>query len=251
MGSVALEGFGGGGGASLNFKVVPGLTQPGTAAENTIWVKTEKINDWYFSPTQPEGLQDWDVWFITSTKSPVEFNALKKNGVQICPTSAQQYVNGVLEIVPPMIYQNGRWTPWIVYLYDAGNEYESVTGGWTINGYGQKEDSRIFLGKNANYEKKDNTATTSNKLIFGGGEIVEVHGFFYSSTSASYFEVRLVDDSGTVVAKGEHTYADGNNVEVILTVTAPNGGGEFYVQVAAGQTTGDRSTYAYFNFARY
>lgn len=238
-----------------NYSVVGGMDEPTIPTKNMIWVQTENaIGKVHFSGVEPNNINDNDIWIYTGNSSSVAFDAIKIGDDTmntVYPLSAKQYVFGAWESVTPMIYQNGRWTPWIVHLYDTGNEYENVTGGWTINGYGQKEDSRIFLGKNVNYEKKDNTATTSNKLIFGGGEIVEVHGFFYSSTSASYFEVRLVDDSGTVVAKGEHTYADGNNVEVILTVTAPNGGGEFYVQVAAGQTTGDRSTYAYFNFARY
>lgn len=45
---------GGGGGAALNFKVVQGLTQPGTAEENTIWVNTDqKITSWVFSAIKP------------------------------------------------------------------------------------------------------------------------------------------------------------------------------------------------------
>lgn len=126
---------GGGGGAALNFKVVPGLTQPGTAAENTIWVKTERISSWYFSATQPEGLQEWDVWFQTGTESEVEFNALRKNGLQVYPLSAKQYVGGVLVDKIAKSYQDGKWVEWIRYFYKAGDEYEDVTGGWTSDGY--------------------------------------------------------------------------------------------------------------------
>jgi hypothetical protein len=101
-----------GGGASLNFKVVPGLTQPGTAAENTIWVETEKIGTWYFSATQPEGMQEWDVWFQTGTSSTIEFNALKKDGIQVYPMSAKQYVSGALVDVAAMSYQGEKWVEW-------------------------------------------------------------------------------------------------------------------------------------------
>lgn len=111
---------GGGGGAALNFKVVPGLTQPGTASENTIWVKAEKIGSWYFSFTQPEGLQEWDVWFPTGTKSNVAFNALKKNGIQVYPLSAKQYVSGAWADKTAMIYQNGEWVDWFTYIVKDG-----------------------------------------------------------------------------------------------------------------------------------
>lgn len=107
----------GGGGMPLNFMVVPGLTQPVTASENTIWVKVEAIGDWYFSATQPENLQELDVWILVNEYSPVEFNALKKNGIQVCPTSAKQYVSGALSDVTTMIYQNGEWSKFISTLY--------------------------------------------------------------------------------------------------------------------------------------
>lgn len=124
---------GGGGGAALNFKVVPGLTQPGTAAENTIWVKTEKIGAWYFSATQPEGLQEWDVWFQTGTESDMEFNALKKNGLQVYPMYAKQTVSGALVTVDAMSYQNGEWVNWWNgEMYNQGNEFEHITGGWDV-----------------------------------------------------------------------------------------------------------------------
>lgn len=117
--AVPMYGFGGGGGAALNFKVVPGLTQPGTAAENTIWVKAEKINNWYFSATQPEGMQNWDVWFPTSTSSSVKFNALKKNNVTVYPISAKQMVSGSLVNVVAKSYQNGAWVEWIVQFAES------------------------------------------------------------------------------------------------------------------------------------
>ena len=121
---------GGGGGAALNFKVVPGLTQPGTASENTIWVKTERIGAWYFSATQPEGMQEWDVWFPTGIESVAEFNALRKNGLQVYPLSAKQMVSGSLVDVNAMSYQNGKWVEWRTYLYNNGDQCTDITGGW-------------------------------------------------------------------------------------------------------------------------
>lgn len=166
-----------GGGGGLNFKVVPGLTQPGTASENTIWVKTERIGAWYFSATQPEGMQEWDVWFPTGLESIAEFNALKKNGLQVYPLSARQYIDGVLVDKTAMSYLGGEWLPlWNGQLYMNGNEYASVTGGWSAlpfvgstssgsytAGTVTKGAESIVLATNGNY--RNNTAViTGNKI---------------------------------------------------------------------------------------
>lgn len=124
---------GGGGGAALNFKVVPGLTQPEAASENTIWVKTEQINSWYFSATQPEWMQEWDVWFPTGTGSDVEFNALRKNGLQVYLRSAKQIVSGALVNPNAMIYQNSKWNDIESFIYKDGS-LKIITGFTGVNG---------------------------------------------------------------------------------------------------------------------
>lgn len=162
---VPMYGFGGGGGAALNFKVVPGSTQPGTAAENTIWVKTEKINNWYFSATQPEGMQEWDVWFQTGTESAVEFDVLKKNSVIVYPLKAKQMVSGTLKDVTAKSYQNGEWVQWIRYLYNAGNEYADITGGWTHSGFSVSGFSVYAPTKKADCIALENQAINRAQLV--------------------------------------------------------------------------------------
>lgn len=76
-----------------------------------------------------------DVWIITGTSSTIAFNALKKNGIQIYPISAKQYVNGAFVNIEAMSYQSGRWHDWIAYLYNYGDENSSFTGGWITEGY--------------------------------------------------------------------------------------------------------------------
>ena len=119
----------GGGGAALNFKVVPN-PQPSVAKENTIWVDTDRINNYYFSATQPEGMVDYDVWFPVGTSSTVEFNALKKNGIQVYPISAKQYVSGAWVDKTAKSWQGGKWVEWILYLYNEGDTCDAITGGW-------------------------------------------------------------------------------------------------------------------------
>jgi hypothetical protein len=85
-----------GGGAPLNFKVVGGTTEPLILKENTIWIDTDsEISSWIFSAKEPTNFTEGMVWFFMSTTSSgiVEFNALKKNGIQIFPVSAKQYLH--------------------------------------------------------------------------------------------------------------------------------------------------------------
>lgn len=125
---------GSGGGASLNFKVV-GNPQPEAPSENTIWLNTDvPIGAWYFAATQPENMAEGDVWFPVDTASPVEFNALKKNGIQVYPISAKQYVGDAWTTKVSEINQGGAWVKmWDGELFDNGNQYEYITGGWWQN----------------------------------------------------------------------------------------------------------------------
>lgn len=71
------------------------------------------------------------VWIGTGKSSPVAFNALKKNGIEVYPISASQYVGGAWQTVTAMTYQDGAWAEWWDgYVYKAGDEYEDFTGGW-------------------------------------------------------------------------------------------------------------------------
>lgn len=117
----------GSGGIPLNFKVVCN-PHPSTAKENTIWVDTDKINNYYFSATQPENMVEYDVWFRTVSSSAASFNALKKNGIQVYPISAMQYVSGALVDKTAKSYQRGEWVEWFTgVLFDNDNTATIVT----------------------------------------------------------------------------------------------------------------------------
>jgi hypothetical protein len=144
------------GGAGLNFKVV-GNPQPENPKANTIWVDTDvKITGWDFSAAEPVNPAEGIVWIFTGTSSPVEFNALKKNCIQVYPLSAKQYIGGAWVDKVAKSYQNGAWVDWWNgELYEIGKEYTNLTGGWTNIGYsaasgttinaGSKTDDGIYL----------------------------------------------------------------------------------------------------------
>lgn len=120
-----------GGGTSLNFKVIPN-PMPSTAKENTIWVDTDKINNYYFSAEQPENMVEYDVWFSVGTSSYVAFSATKKNPIMVYPLYAKQYVSGAWVDKTAKSYHGGVWVDWITFLYQSGNEYTDLTGGWVV-----------------------------------------------------------------------------------------------------------------------
>lgn len=117
---IGITNIGGGGGSSLNFKVVGGISAPTSPSENTIWVNTSNdITGWAFSATAPtasEGL----VWFAIGNNSPVAFNAIKKNGLWVYPGGCQQYISGVWVAKTAKTYQSGSWKDWMYWLYNTG-----------------------------------------------------------------------------------------------------------------------------------
>lgn len=126
---------GGGSGGGLNFAIVGGLTQPVSPKENTIWVNTDTtITSWVFAPEAPTNPEGGMIFFKTDKTSPVGFNALRKNEIAVLPTSAQQYIGGQWKNMEAYAFIGGTWVPfsWVgVFLYNRGNSFNSVTGGWT------------------------------------------------------------------------------------------------------------------------
>lgn len=107
-------------GVELNFDVVGGTSQPSNPKENMIWVNTStKITSYIFSATKPTGSAGM-VWISTGTSSPVEFNALRKNGIQVYPISAKQYISGKWVDKTALSYQNGKWVDWFTYIVKDG-----------------------------------------------------------------------------------------------------------------------------------
>ena len=120
-----------GGAAAFNFEIVNGLSQPNSPTENMIWVKTDStIFSWAFSNVKPsysEGL----VWIKTSLDSGAIFNALKTNSITIAPIADAYICSGNSWIkVETSIYQGGEWKPLSYDLYNEGNQFTWLTGGY-------------------------------------------------------------------------------------------------------------------------
>ncbi len=126
---------GAGGSNVLNFKVV-GNPQPANPRENTIWIDTNTpITGWVASAIQPTEPTEGMVWIKTGDASPAQFNALKKNGIQVYPISAKQYIGGAWVDKTAKSYQNGAWVGWIKDLYVDGSEWESAAMAFSLYSY--------------------------------------------------------------------------------------------------------------------
>lgn len=93
-------GTGAGAVADLVFK--PQL-EPGTAATSYI-----------------RGRANGQIWIKTGLESPVEFNALKKDCLQVCPIACYQWEEGAWTLKTAKTWQNGAWVEWDKYLYNYG-----------------------------------------------------------------------------------------------------------------------------------
>lgn len=216
----------GGGSAGLNFKVV-GNPQPTSPKGNTIWLNTDEPNPSYiFSPVEPTSLADGAVWIQTGSSSPVAFNALKKNGIMLCPLSAKQRIGGVLTAVETKIWQNGEWVDfWNGTLFDNGDQFEGITGGW-INGNGEQATESTLT---ADYYYAPSTAgpywRTKNKVDLTDYSSLKAH---FTEASGS-FMLRVATDttqSSAVLTKTYPGYGDELACDIADLV------GEYYVFLA-------------------
>ena len=232
-----------GGGAPLNFKVVPN-PQPDTAKENTIWVDTDRINNYYFSATQPEGMVDYDVWFPVGTSSTVEFNALKKGGIQVYPLSAQQMVSGVLKDVTAKSYQGGVWKEWIEVIdfdltnWTKKNPYpsRSYTQGTydlsskTLKGSITKDYQHVVLVKN---EKMNFQSANTLNMIYSISKNMSSNGAIFVKLSSSFS-----DPADKTCVVNQQITEQATNKEISIDVSSVNSSYYLWIGLVAWGNAG-------------
>ena len=189
-----------GDGASLNFEIVGAATAPSNPKENTIWINTNTtITNWTFSATQPETAVEGMVWISVGASSPVAFNALKENVIQVYPISAKQFVSGEWVDVVAKSYQSNTWVDWWKgELYTAGNEWSGITGGWygkawkfssavaaaeTINI--DREDSYIKMYYDSSKTRRSGVLVTTNKIDLTDYNTLTFNGFISQNGSST------------------------------------------------------------------
>lgn len=211
---------GGGGGGGLNFSVKAYASVeelPSAEKENTIAVIADEINGWIFSATEPTSPSEWMVWFPTGTSSAVNFNALKKNGIEVYPQSAKQYISSEWVQIDAYMYQGGELVQFSsvvtdVYLYNSGDPCDAVTGGWigynsnsTVTNGANSMTVKVAAGGKPGGVKTANTVDVSkhNTLVFIG-----------SGNDIKDWVVRLTQGGSIVASKtlGSNVTLDISNV---------------------------------------
>ena len=190
------------GGASLNFKVVGGTTEPANPKENTIWVNTDvEITGYTFSALEPDDLAEGAVWISTGASSNVAFSATKKNAIMICPIYARQFVGGALVDRVAKSYQGGEWRAWWRgELYTPGNEWERETGGWVLSGDGTlyRSDECLTLTPTAKGAYSA-WAKTANAVDLRGYYTLDFDVYGTGSYTDIYLGVLSTDDTFVAV----------------------------------------------------
>ena len=122
---------GSGSGVGLNFRVIGGIAEPKNPKENTILVITEQdITSWLFSANEPSEPTEGMLWLKTGLTSTIAFNALKKNGIQIYVTAYYQWSGSEWVKRSAKIYQNKAWVDTFTYIYNYGETFDLLTGGF-------------------------------------------------------------------------------------------------------------------------
>lgn len=232
-------------GVELNFDVVGGTSQPRNPKENTIWVNTSKtITDWVFSATQPTAASGM-VWISTGSSSTVEFNALKKNGIQVYPLSAKQYIGGAWVDKTAKSYQGGEWVDWTIYLINGSELNTEYAGAWnqTTGNQGVGGSAQMTSG---------GLVVTANKGNGGSGSVFRYgpdNTINFSDFNSIEFVVAIRSGSGKFSAIVTSEFATGynssnvayvdtaisqENQTVSMDVSGVNG--EYYLRVGTNST---------------
>ena len=237
MGKCFLHGNGGAN--PLNFKVVGGTTAPANPKENTIWVNTDaEITSWIFSAAEPTGLVEGMVWISVGVSSSAEFNAMKKNGIQVYPLTAKQYVSGALVDKTAKSYQGGEWVEWFYgKLYYLGQECVPMLVSGSMANPGQKanyKEDRIVFSCPANGWLNYGTKEPIDLTDFKSATI----DFIWKTPTNTSLSLRIVSAYGSGGGSGVIAKMDDNTSQFgYITVDLSGVSGKYYVIIAISSTS--------------
>jgi len=192
---------------------------------------------------EPYGIKDGTVWIQTGITSPVTFNALKKNGISVCPLSAKQYTGGAWVEKAVKTYQSDEWKGWVTWLYKDGNQYTDVTGGWNKT---VQNGMDIAFGDAVSFTYK---STSNIGAYFNSAQKIDITGKSWLRAqgliTGGYDAVRFIEIALCKELPSNFVYsADSSakltvwNVETQIDVDLRSLSGEYYIVVSGGGVTG-------------
>lgn len=220
MGECFISRRGGGGSSGLN--IVTGLAEPSSAKENTIWVKSNAAGKKYvFAETEPESPSEGLIWFTVTSFSGII-------------TKANVYTSGSWVAADTYMYLAGNWVQitaaWNGELFDNGNQYEDVTGGWSVDNsyYGGGSIGTTIVGGSSGNNADQGSRIYTNKAV----QSRTYQTFKFTVTEASgdnTFYLKSGSISGTKVAY--HTF---NRTVGTFSIAIPSGLTSFYPYLQTG-----------------
>lgn len=149
----------GGGGDDLRLTILTGTTEPSSAKNGVVWVKTtEKITSWYISPDQPSALDPGRLLLVAADKgSNVSFGRKNKAALHLAFAS---------------LCRGGDWRPVDASFYSGGSWLPLSTVSLYKNGIGAAANKKVVNG----------TVTAGTNAITvkttGGGKAGEAYAVF-------------------------------------------------------------------------
>lgn len=237
----------GGSGGSLGVSVVNGTKRPANPSNNLVWVNTGyEVKSYVLSGVQPETPANGMLWLSIADSGGIKVATTVGNDwITLYFLSAKLYVSGEWQMVEAQIYQNGVWTALLNgnFLYNAGNEFESITGGWTGTALKKSSDTTAVKPTITKGETsltmtasagKGGVVHTTNKIDLSGKTKLEFAGTIKPAATSGYWTIIGVwtEFGGTYQA----------NLAAVLDVTSEKTGtqtldisgldGEYYVGFA-------------------
>lgn len=217
---------GAGGSALKVISAASAAALPTTAAEGTIAVITDTpITSFEIGFLVPAVPKEGMVYLSESNVSNVPVNVAKDpNIAYLYPTGCSQYVGDAWTIKDFRIRKNKEWVTPRTYLYNAGNQYTAVTGGWKArsgNGSIGKDRMTFSSGPNAGLPN-DSSVMTVGKIDFTN--FTKFHATLYSQSGDGCYT--------TIIDSGYSLGQTGGHLEYNIDIT--NLTGSYYVAIGGG-----------------
>lgn len=211
-------GFGGGGGG---LRVVVGLTAPAHPQETMVWVKSDKAGKQYvFATSEPENPSEGLIWFLTSSAGAI--------------TKTRVYTGGAWVVAYAYMYLAGSWVQitaaWDGELFENGNQYEDVTGGWSVDNsyYGGGSIGTSIAGGSGGNNADQGSRIYTNKAVQRGTYLTFKFTVIKASGNNTFY-LKSDSISGTNVA-----YRTFNGTVGTFAITIPSGLASFYPYLQTG-----------------
>lgn len=173
------------------------------------------------------------VWIRVGSNTPVSFNAIQDNGLNIYPATVYVYSSGAWKNVHATIYKDGVWKDLQSYIYYYGDEFNGITGGWTAIGTATftKGATSISLARSITNTSTNTFATVVNGIDLTPYTAVKFH---IDTFTTSYLNSRGFGYVGIAPNNTSMTAYAGNFLQkATLTTIAAGTGADITVDCAA------------------